>query len=189
MQDMAVIQRDLSVSVPHIRRHRSGRIKIGVQSKSSVALKILAAVLVGLTIYAFASFDYKKIDFWGAVADTLHNIRTVFLEPELSTDTVSNVLYQLFVTFCLGISSTTASGSERSVLCMPVSARSSIYAVTRSSCPEQPLRSTSCRCCWKSEPSMRMHDDRRKRCLPISGCRKIFGTFIRIHFLAANGCV
>lgn len=65
MQDMAVIQRDLSVSVPHIRRHRSGRIKIGVQSKSSVALKILAAVLVGLTIYAFASFDYKEIDFWG----------------------------------------------------------------------------------------------------------------------------
>ena len=54
-------------------------------------------------------------------------IQNVFVRRKLTYDTVSNVLYQLFVTFCLGISSTTASGSERSVLCMPVSARSSIY--------------------------------------------------------------
>ena len=38
--------------------------------------------------------------------DTLHNIRTVFLEPELVRDTVGGVLYQLLVTFCLGILST-----------------------------------------------------------------------------------
>ncbi len=106
MQDTVVVQNELSVSVPHMRHRRSGKIKIGAQSKSRIALKILAVVLVGLTIYAFVSFDYKEIDFWAAVTDTLHNIRTVFLEPQLSTDTVSNVLYQLLVTFCLGILST-----------------------------------------------------------------------------------
>lgn len=106
MQDTAVLSQDISVADLHARRHKNGRIKIGVQSKSGVALKILAAVLIGLTVYAFLSFDYKEIDFWNAAADTLHNIKTVFLEPRLSRDTIFNVLYQLLVTFCLGILST-----------------------------------------------------------------------------------
>lgn len=106
MQDTAILSQDISVADLHARRHKNGRIKIGVQSKSGVALKILAAVLIGLTVYAFLSFDYKEIDFWNAAADTLHNIKTVFLEPRLSRDTIFNVLYQLLVTFCLGILST-----------------------------------------------------------------------------------
>lgn len=106
MQDTAVLSQDISVADLHARRHKNGRIKIGVQSKSGVALKILAAVLIGLTVCAFLSFDYKEIDFWNAAADTLHNIKTVFLEPRLSRDTIFNVLYQLLVTFCLGILST-----------------------------------------------------------------------------------
>lgn len=106
MQDTAVLSQDISVADLHARRHKNGRIKIGVQSKSGIVLKILAAVLIGLTVYAFLSFDYKEIDFFDAVVDTLHNIKTVFLEPKLSTDTISNVLYQLLVTFCLGILST-----------------------------------------------------------------------------------
>ena len=55
---------------------------------------------------AFATFDHQGIDFAKAVADTLHNIKTVFLEPSLSRDTVGGVLYQLLVTFCLGTLST-----------------------------------------------------------------------------------
>lgn len=106
MQDTAILSQDISVADLHARRYKNGRIKIGVQSKSGVALKILAAVLIGLTVYAFLSFDYKEIDFWNAAADTLHNIKTVFLEPRLSRDTIFNVLYQLLVTFCLGILST-----------------------------------------------------------------------------------
>ncbi|MGN1404246.1 MAG: PhnE/PtxC family ABC transporter permease [Ruminococcus sp.] len=106
MQDTAILSQDISVADLHARRHKNGRIKIGVQSKSGIALKILAAVLIGLTVYAFLSFDYKEIDFFDAAADTLHNIKTVFLEPRLSRDTIFNVLYQLLVTFCLGILST-----------------------------------------------------------------------------------
>lgn len=106
MQDTAVLSQGVSVADLHARRRKNGRIRIGVQSKSSIVLKTLAAVLIGLTVYAFFSFDYKEINFFDAAADALHNIKTVFLEPKLSTDTISNVLYQLLVTFCLGILST-----------------------------------------------------------------------------------
>lgn len=106
MQDTAVLSQNISVADLHAQRHKNGRIKIGVQSKSGIALKILTAILIGLTVYAFLSFDYKEIDFFQAIANTLHNIKTVFLKPRLSRDTISNALYQLLVTFCLGILST-----------------------------------------------------------------------------------
>lgn len=90
----------------HARRSRNGKIKVGVVNRSAVVLKILVGVLLFLTVYAFWSFDYKEIQLGEAAAATLHNMKTVFLEPKLSTDTIQNVLYQLLVTFCLGILST-----------------------------------------------------------------------------------
>ncbi len=106
MQDTVALPQSVVVADRHARRHRNGKIKVGVQSKSGIALKILIVVLIGLTVYAFLSFDYKEINFFDAVTATMHNIKTVFLEPKLSTDTIFNVLYQLLVTFCLGILST-----------------------------------------------------------------------------------
>lgn len=90
----------------HARRSRNGKIKVGAVNRSAVVLKILVGVLLLLTVYAFWSFDYKEIQLGEAAAATLHNMKTVFLEPKLSTDTIQNVLYQLLVTFCLGILST-----------------------------------------------------------------------------------
>lgn len=90
----------------HARRSRNGKIKVGAVNRSAVVLKILVGVLLFLTVYAFWSFDYKEIQLGEAAAATLHNMKTVFLEPKLSTDTIQNVLYQLLVTFCLGILST-----------------------------------------------------------------------------------
>lgn len=89
-----------------MNRSSNGKIKIGAKSKSQLAVKILIFVLLGITVFAFATFDYQDIDFGKAVSDTLSNIKTVFLEPKLSRDTVSGVLYQLLVTFCLGALST-----------------------------------------------------------------------------------
>ncbi len=106
MQDTVILSQNGTKVRSGAKRHKNGKIKIGVQSKSNIALKSLAVVLVGLTIYAFLSFDYKEINFAEAVFDTLNNIKTVFLEPKLSTDTFSNILYQLLVTFCLGTLST-----------------------------------------------------------------------------------
>lgn len=90
----------------HVRRNKNGTIKVGEINKSSVVLKILVGALLLLMVYAFWSFDYKEIQLGEAITATLHNMKIVFLEPQLSTDTMQNVLYQLLVTFCLGVLST-----------------------------------------------------------------------------------
>lgn len=94
------------MTVTNMKKNCFGRVKIAAQSKSNLAIKILFICLVGITIYAFFTFDYKDINLSEAVSNTLHNIKTVFLEPKLKKDTVKGVLYQLFVTFCLGTLST-----------------------------------------------------------------------------------
>lgn len=103
-QYMGVLQQNSGIS--NAKRKHSGKIKIGVQNKSSIAIKVLITVLLGLTVYAFISFDYKEIVFIEAVSATLRNMKTVFLEPKLSTDTIKNVIFQLLMTFCLGTLST-----------------------------------------------------------------------------------
>ena len=89
-----------------VRRSVNGNIKIGVKNKGNGFLKLLLGALLGLTVYAFVSFDYKNIDFGKAVSDTLHNIKTVFFEPALKRKTILAVLQQLLLTFCLGALST-----------------------------------------------------------------------------------
>lgn len=108
MMEEALIQRRAGIVQPGARmeRSRKGKIKIRAKSKSQKAITMLVAALLCLTFAAFFSFDYQGIDFAAAVTDTLRNIRTVFLEPELTRDTVAGVLFQLLVTFCLGTLST-----------------------------------------------------------------------------------
>ena len=89
-----------------IQKTRTGKIRIGAKNKSSLAIKITMLSLLGLTIFAFLTFDYKNINFSEAVVSTLHNIKTVFLQPELHFSTFWNALFQLLITFCLGILST-----------------------------------------------------------------------------------
>lgn len=83
-----------------------GNIQIGAKNKSGIATLALVFVLLLTTAYAFYSFDYKDINLAEALADTWHNICTVFFQPALTRDTVTGVLYQLLVTFCLGMLST-----------------------------------------------------------------------------------
>ena len=94
------------IAQTHIRRNKKGKIKVGAVNPSAVVLKLLMGVLLLITLYAFLSFDYKEIQFGEAVAATLHNMKTVFLEPRISTDNMQNILYQLLITFCLGTLST-----------------------------------------------------------------------------------
>lgn len=95
-----------SLNLPAIEHRRNGKIRINSHSKSNMAVKLLIFGLIAVTVLAFATFDYKDINLAEAVSATFHNIRTVFLQPELKRDTVKSVLYQLMVTFCLGIIST-----------------------------------------------------------------------------------
>lgn len=90
----------------YFRYSPGGKIKIGAKNPGNAVIKILLGSFLLLTVYAFCTFDYKNIDLMEAVSDTLHNVKTVFLEPVLSRDTVTGVLYQLLVTFCLGALST-----------------------------------------------------------------------------------
>ena len=83
-----------------------GKIRITSYSKSNTAVKVLLTGLLLITVYAFFTFDYKSIDFMEAVQTTFRNAKTVFLCPRLSKDTFWGVLYQLFITFCLGMLAT-----------------------------------------------------------------------------------
>lgn len=85
---------------------RGGKIRISALSKSGMALKICMVTLLLLTVVGFATFNYKNIVLSEAISSTLHNIRTVFFLPHLTRETALGLLYQLLVTFCLGILST-----------------------------------------------------------------------------------
>lgn len=90
----------------HVHKTAAGRIKTGAKSKSSTAIKLTVYTLLGIMLYSFLTFDYKDIHLAEAVSSTLSNIKTVFLMPRLTYDTAIGVLYQLLVTFSLGMLST-----------------------------------------------------------------------------------
>lgn len=89
-----------------LEKNMFGKSRIAAHSKSNQAVNMLLAALVVISVFAFATFDYKEINFAEAMLATLGNVKTVFLEPALKYDTATGILYQLFVTFCLGILST-----------------------------------------------------------------------------------
>ena len=59
-------------------------------------------ILLGLTVYALLTFDYKNIDFARAAAGTWRNAKTLFGQPRLNHGTLHGALSALFVTFSLG---------------------------------------------------------------------------------------
>lgn len=89
-----------------IERNRNGKIRISAKSKSNSAVKLLVISLAAISVVAIFTFDYKNIDLGQAIADTFVNIKTVFLTPKLSRTSLTELLYQLLVTFCLGALST-----------------------------------------------------------------------------------
>ncbi|MCL2807983.1 MAG: ABC transporter permease subunit [Coriobacteriia bacterium] len=89
-----------------LQKHREkslrGRIKIGAKGMSGPVIKITALVLIALTVYGFITFDYKNIDFFTAVAKTLHNVRVMFTQPHLVYNSFPGLMWALLVTFALG---------------------------------------------------------------------------------------
>ena len=86
----------------YMRKTKKGKIKIASRSKSKTAIKITMFVLLGLTVYALLTFDYKNIDLARAVAGTMRNAGTLFGEPRLNHSTLQGALTGLLVTFSLG---------------------------------------------------------------------------------------
>ncbi|SHI20198.1 phosphonate transport system permease protein [Sporobacter termitidis DSM 10068] len=119
----------------HMRKTPSGKIKISARNKSSLVVKYTMLALIALTVVGFLTFNYKNIDFADAVSSTLHNIKVVFLEPKLSHSTITKALYDLLVTFCLGILATffgALIAIFASLLCAKNIARPAIAAVAKS---------------------------------------------------------
>ena len=108
---MSGLVRTARASIPfdlhgHMRKTRSGKIKTAAKSKSGLAIKLTIFILLGLTVYALLTFDYKNINLAEAVSGTLRNIRVLFGQPRLKYNTVQGALNALFVTFSLGVLST-----------------------------------------------------------------------------------
>ena len=87
---------------PGLAYTRGGKIRTAAQSRSNTAIRWLLVSLAAITVIALLTFDYKNINLGKALAETLHNISTVFLSPKLVHDSFGEVLEALLVTFCLG---------------------------------------------------------------------------------------
>ncbi|SMC70111.1 PhnE/PtxC family ABC transporter permease [Papillibacter cinnamivorans] len=134
-----VLSAEKAVSGFELRRYMrttsNGKIRTGAVSRSGLAVKLTLAVLAGLTVAGFLTFDYKDIVLSEAVGATLKNIGTVFLSPRLKYDTFQGILHELLITFCLGILATIFGAIIAffaSLLCAKNIANPGIAAVVRS---------------------------------------------------------
>lgn len=106
MADVMTLAPGLAADCGFAEKTRGGKIRISAKNKSALAVRITLAALLGLTVLAFFTFDYKNIDAGEALLQTLQNIATAFFRPRLRYDTVPGALYQLLVTFALGVLAT-----------------------------------------------------------------------------------
>jgi len=90
----------------YMRKTRGGKIKTAIRTKSGLTIKITVFVLFALTVYGFASFDYKNIDMVKAIIGTWNNVKVLFGQPRLTYGSLAGTLNALFVTFSLGALST-----------------------------------------------------------------------------------
>ena len=90
----------------YMRKTRRGKIKTATWTKSGFVIKVTILVLLALTVYGFASFDYKNIDMAKAITGTWNNVKVLFGQPRLTYGSLTGVLHALFVTFSLGALST-----------------------------------------------------------------------------------
>ena len=59
-----------------------------------------------VSLYAFSNFDYGNIDWGLAISGTFANLRTIFLEAELSSIRLNEALLQVVITFAIAFLTT-----------------------------------------------------------------------------------
>ena len=90
----------------HINKSASGKIKIKSNDPSQKYIKLTLVSLIAITILGFVTFDYKGIEIGKAIAETLVNIKNMFLGAGLSHFTLRDALNQLAITFALSFLTT-----------------------------------------------------------------------------------
>ena len=100
-----ILERSAALSAEtlrHVERTRRGRIRVYTRSQSGTAVRWTLLTLLALAVLGFCTFDVKGINLSKALADTLQNVKTVFLQPRIARNTFWGALSQLLVTFSLG---------------------------------------------------------------------------------------
>ena len=87
-------------------RNSKGQIKISRPNKGQRRFRALLIFTFIFTIAGFFLLDYGGLQLWTAIADTVDNLRIMFLEPQLNNTTFSNAVMQVLITLCLAFLST-----------------------------------------------------------------------------------
>ena len=89
------------------RTSRSGKIKVHVASKSTVALYVVLGVLAAITVFALVVMDYGKVSFPAAMAAAVEDFVTMMTQPGLGGHfTLPDVIEGLFVSLALALLTT-----------------------------------------------------------------------------------
>ncbi|MFE5318880.1 PhnE/PtxC family ABC transporter permease [Paenibacillus sp. NPDC056579] len=86
------------------------RIKVRPFNKATFAIQITLAALTALSVYGFATFDYKDISIVDSIVSTATTVKTMFLEPHLKHFTFLEALAQVGITLGLAFLTTLFGG-------------------------------------------------------------------------------
>ena len=82
------------------------RLPVKPLTNQTVVIRLLLLVLAVTTVYAFTTIDYDSIDLAKATADTLANLKIIFLYPDGARLSFSKALYEVVITLGLAFLST-----------------------------------------------------------------------------------
>jgi phosphonate transport system permease protein len=86
------------------------RLSVRPLTKETIVIRLLLLVLTLTTISALATIDYGSTDLTKAVADTLSNLKIIFLHPGGPRLSLSKTLYEVVITLGLAFLSTLFGG-------------------------------------------------------------------------------
>ena len=89
-----------------MKKSSNGKIKIKSKDPTQAYAKITIGVLIIISIFALSYFDYKGIEFINALAETVTNIKTMFLEASLTHFTLKEAFTQVGITLSLAFLTT-----------------------------------------------------------------------------------
>ncbi|RLL43825.1 ABC transporter permease subunit [Oceanobacillus piezotolerans] len=90
----------------YIKTKKDGRIVIKSGNKGDRVLKGTIVVLSILTVISFFFFNYAGLELGSAIRETAYNLKVMFLQPALSTISLSEAIYQVGVTLSLAFLAT-----------------------------------------------------------------------------------
>ena len=89
-----------------IPKTRIADIPVRPLTKETVVIRMLLLVLTLTTAYALLTIDYKSVDVAQAMADTLVNLKVIFLHPGSKHLSFSKALYEVVITLGLAFLTT-----------------------------------------------------------------------------------